>query len=378
MAIDQVSLFIAAGICAGALGLTMLSAWAHNRADNFLAGWTMGMLLLGSGVILYYSFPADRMAIVATAIALETLGFIIVLLSARAFVGKATSRALSAALLVLLLPSMVPIAYGLDGLGMMNFNFIAGFLLAATGIQYWAARAEARPSIMAITTLYLLAALSFFACGTIIAHEQMWVMGVHPDNWAEKFNAIMCIAGITGIGALSLGLNNARAARRHRTEAQTDALTGLLNRRALFESLSGKELPEGHAVVAFDLDHFKSVNDRYGHAAGDALLQSFAEALRQNLRDGDLIARTGGEEFVLVLREASLQIATSTAERIRAIFAASVVDTARGSISGTASAGVAVSTGEEFEHVLHRADTTLYRAKSGGRNRVAAALQVVA
>src|SRR5690606_21825861 len=125
-----------------------------------------------------------------------------------------------------------------------------------------------------------------------------------------------CIAGITGIGALSLGLNNARAARRHREEARTDALTGLLNRRALFDTFSGKPLDAGRAVVAFDLDRFKQVNDRYGHAVGDQMLKNFSDAMRQNLREGDHAARTGGEEFVLVLQNASSQLASSTAERI--------------------------------------------------------------
>lgn len=380
MAIDQASLFIAAGICAAALALTMLSTWVHNRADDFMAGWTLGMLLLGSGVLLYYTFPAHHLAIVTTAFTLEIIGFVIVYISARRFTGRRTSWRLILLLLAAVPPVTVPIALGFDGIGIVAYNALAGLLLTATGIQYWTVRAEARSSIAALTALYVLTALSFFACCTILLHERSWVLLRHPDNWAERFNAVMCIIGITGIGALSLGLNHARAARRHREEARTDALTGLLNRRALFDAFSRAALEPGHAVVAFDLDHFKAINDRHGHAVGDEVLRRFASALVQNLREGDLAARTGGEEFVLVLGEGSVQLATSTAERIRAIFADKGVDTPDGPLVATASAGVAFVSGESerFEVVLHRADKSLYRAKDGGRNRVVAQLQAVA
>lgn len=378
--IDQSSLFISAGICAAALALTMLSVWLHNRDDRFLIGWTAGMLLLGCGVILYSVMPPDNMAIVATAFTMEAVGFVIVFVAARQFTGRQTSLLQVGALLLTVVPVTLPILLGFDGLGIMIYNFLAGGFLAATAGQYWNARSEAPSSMAVLCLLYMLAALSFFACGTILMHEAEWIMGARPDNWAEHFNAIMCIVGITGIGALSLGLNHARAARRHRLEARTDMLTGLLNRRALFDSMATQDLRPGHAIIAFDLDGFKAINDRHGHAAGDAVLRCFTDAVRMNLRDGDIAARSGGEEFVLVLRDASFKLATSTAERIRAIFAESEVATAKGPLSGTASAGVALveNHGESFEDVLHRADTSLYRAKDGGRNRVVAELQAVA
>lgn len=376
--VDQASLFIAAGVCAGALGLTMLNVWLHNREDSFLVGWTLGTVLLGIGVTAYYALPADRMGIVATAFTLEIVGFVCVFIAACQFTGRVVARRRWLVLGTAAPLVCVPILIGYDGLGIMIYNFLAGSLLMATAMQYWNARAEAPSSVAALSTLYALAGVSFFACGTIIVHEQAWVMGVHPNNWAETFNAIMCIGGITGIGALSLGLNNARAARRHRVDAETDMLTGLSNRRALFERMSNGGFTTGHAVIVFDLDRFKAINDRYGHATGDEVLRRFAEALRLNLRDGDIAARIGGEEFVLVLREASLPLATSTAERIRALFAESHVETVRGRVAATASAGVALAGPEagSFEEVLNRADASLYRAKHGGRNRVSAELSL--
>lgn len=378
--IDRDSLFIAAGLCAAALALPMLSVWIHNRSDRFLVGWAAGMLLLATGVILYSVLPPDNMAIAATAFVMEIIGFVIVFVAARQFAGRATSFFHVALLLLTAVPVGLPIALGFDGFGIMIYNFLAGGFLAASAGHYWTTRSEAPSSMALLCLLYVLAALSFFACGAVLLHQAEWIMGRRPDNWAEQFNAIMCIIGITGVGALSLGLNHARAARRHRLEARTDILSGLLNRRALFDAMTAQDLEPGHAVVAFDLDDFKAINDRHGHAIGDEILRRFADALRMNLREGDLAARIGGEEFVLVLKDSSFLLATSTAERVRAIFAQSRVETTNGLISGTASAGVALvqNENESFEAVLHRADTSLYRAKGSGRDKVVAELQAVA
>ena len=378
---DPDTLFFAAGISAAALAMTMLGVWFQNRMDRFLIGWMAGMALIGSGVILYASVPPDRIAVTTLAFTLEIVGFVAVFVAARQFRdesivwGRMAALGLAVAALV-----AIPIALGFDGLGIMVYNFLAAVLLAMTARQYWTVRSEAPVSIAGMTTLYLLSALSFLLCAMMLLHDRVWVLDGRPDNWAERFNAVMSIAGITGIGALSLALNQARAASRHRQEARTDALTGLLNRRALFDSLSDGQLREGDAVIAFDLDNFKAINDCHGHVSGDQVLCRFSEILRRNARPDDLAARTGGEEFILVMRGTSLPVAVGVAERIRALFAASEVEAVRGRIKGTASAGVALaqSADERFEAVLNRADAALYQAKDDGRNRVSAELRVAA
>lgn len=381
MTIDQNSLFLAAGICAIALAVAMGNAWLQSRSDRFLVNWMLGIALLGLGVLLSMGTPPDVMPTLALAYGMEIFGFGLVFIASRQFTGRSTPTLLTGLLLAgITILVTAPILLGLDGVGLIVYNVLAAVLLAVAGIQYWSVRAEAPSSITVMTVLYSLAALSFFACGTILAHEGELVLHRRPDNWAEQFNAIMCITGITGIGAISLGLNNQRAARRHHLEARTDVLTGLLNRRALFDSFAVQMLRDGDAVIAFDLDRFKAINDRHGHSTGDAVLRVFADALRQNGRAGDIVARTGGEEFVLIMRDASMQLATTSAERIRAIFADTHVETVSGSLHNTASAGIAMAkgAGESFEVVLHRADTALYRAKNGGRNRVVTELQAVA
>jgi diguanylate cyclase (GGDEF)-like protein len=156
-------------------------------------------------------------------------------------------------------------------------------------------------------------------------------------------------------------------------EARTDALTGLGNRRALAESLErAAERASPTAVLALDLDHFKQVNDRWGHAAGDAALRFVADLLRGELRGDDEAFRVGGEELLVLLPGASWQGARATAERLRARLAASTVPVAPSVVIGlTMSVGVSVRTpGAAFDDVLAEADAALYRAKEGGRNRV--------
>lgn len=153
-------------------------------------------------------------------------------------------------------------------------------------------------------------------------------------------------------------------------QAQTDALTGLANRRAMQDVLSRwLEAEKGFAVVSMDIDHFKRVNDTFGHGVGDVTLRAIAQLMQQNSRTNDLPCRVGGEEFVLLLPGSSLQIAADVAERLRASIAAADIETV-GHI--TVSLGVALwhPAGDSISAVLQRADQLLYQAKQGGRNRV--------
>ena len=163
--------------------------------------------------------------------------------------------------------------------------------------------------------------------------------------------------------------------------AVTDALTGLYNRRYLESQLSGlidDALDGGRplSVLTLDVDFFKSVNDTYGHDAGDRVLQEMAGRIRGSVRAGDLACRTGGEEFVVVLPGTDLQTAERVADRIRRTVAAKPFLVAPGChLPVTASVGVASlsSAQESAEELLKRADQALYRAKREGRNRVVAA-----
>ena len=160
-------------------------------------------------------------------------------------------------------------------------------------------------------------------------------------------------------------------------QATTDDLTGVSNRRHLL-ALAQRELQRAvrlkHpvAIALLDIDRLKEINDTYGHATGDRMLQAFAKTCRENIREIDLFARFGGDEFALVVPEANREQAYQAVERVRAAVAAMSIDVDGKRVSLTMSAGISSLTDEHesLDTLLVRADRFLYRAKEDGRNRV--------
>lgn len=160
--------------------------------------------------------------------------------------------------------------------------------------------------------------------------------------------------------------------------ATHDGLTGLVN-RAEVERLCRAELSRAQrhglplALLVIDLDNFKRINDRWGHPVGDAVLVATADALRRSVRASDVLARIGGEEFMVLLPHTTRTDAQALAEKLRLRLAALVVPAAAGVVAVTASVGVAAAPageGSDFETLYSAADRALYRAKSAGRDRV--------
>ena len=157
----------------------------------------------------------------------------------------------------------------------------------------------------------------------------------------------------------------------------TDALTGIPNRRFLKEFLD-RELTRAHrhkrplSVAIIDLDHFKAVNDQYGHLAGDVVLREVSNRIRGSIRRDEVFARYGGEEFAMVLPESNLQQAASFSERVRLLVSRLPVSVDASRIPVTVSIGIAHTLGEELtpDELFARADKKLYQAKAAGRNRV--------
>ena len=184
----------------------------------------------------------------------------------------------------------------------------------------------------------------------------------------------------TGRRILKLEHNLRTVNQKNRLLSITDALTGAYNRRQLMEQLP-RELERCRryayplSLVMCDIDHFKLVNDRHGHAAGDEVLQQFAERVQKSIRSSsDWIARYGGEEFMIVLPETANEGATFVADKIREVTAATPFMTSAGPISLTASFGVASTAasgpvlGLRAEAMIAAADSCLYRSKQAGRN----------
>jgi diguanylate cyclase (GGDEF)-like protein/PAS domain S-box-containing protein len=163
--------------------------------------------------------------------------------------------------------------------------------------------------------------------------------------------------------------------------ATTDSLTGLPNRAALIDCAL-KEFDRARryvhplSVVMIDVDHFKSVNDKHGHAIGDQVLQAVGVLCQKGLRGSDLLGRVGGEEFVLLLPDTPKANAIFVAERMREQLAKSPISLASLTLSITASFGVACISEQDadFNDILRRADAAMYQAKQNGRNQVQAAV----
>jgi diguanylate cyclase (GGDEF)-like protein len=218
--------------------------------------------------------------------------------------------------------------------------------------------------------------------GTSIAVALLLAVGFGVDSAAVIDDPTLLFAPTSLIVALAL-LSTAlmKSDVQHRSESVVDPLTGMLNRTAL--TTRANELAEqsqitGHpvCVIVCDVDHFKAINDEYGHARGDAVLNDLAYLLRKRLRAFDLAYRIGGEEFLVLLPGADVAAGTLIAEALRLAVAA---DTLAGGLQVTMSFGVGASASGsafDFEAVFAEADAALYEAKRSGRDRVCPPPQV--
>lgn len=204
--------------------------------------------------------------------------------------------------------------------------------------------------------------------------------GFSTSMWVTLF-AVELVLYAVGTVFVIFMLVSERTVTVHKTAASIDPLTGMLNRRGFAEASSRlieREAKAGRpvTVMIFDIDHFKSINDRFGHPTGDEVLKLFATVVQSNLRISDLSGRIGGEEFAALL-PCSLEEGVIVAERVREVFAASNIVIDEGPVDTTVSIGVAGGpAGTELEVLLAAADTVLYQAKRGGRNRVEAAAEL--
>lgn len=218
----------------------------------------------------------------------------------------------------------------------------------------------------------------------------------HPEamDMTAEFIQWMVFAVITGgvvMVAAEISSIRARISSRNRVlsevvanvemMATTDGLTGVLNRRHVMERLikireMAKRNAFGFVVVYVDLDFFKQVNDNYGHHVGDDVLKGFSRLMQEKVTEGDLVARLGGEEFLLVLVNADMHAAMPVIESLREATTALHFDAAPELRISVSMGAAEFSAGESLDHLLARADDALYTAKESGRNRVCVAAEV--
>lgn len=236
-------------------------------------------------------------------------------------------------------------------------------------------------------------ALVLFAF-VMLSAVMLWKSRVDPQRYPPAIEAVhFAFAAIVlaGVGVLSLRMGALRARLKQQKDdlaealvqirllATQDELTGLFNRRHMSVLIAdaharARRSGEPISLVLMDLDHFKRINDGHGHAAGDAVLKGFADAGRAVLRSTDVLARWGGEEFLLMLEGAAPGQAEVVVERIRAQLAQRSFDDVAPGLVVTFSAGLArFAPDQTLEQAVERADQAMYRAKTGGRNRTVVA-----
>lgn len=226
--------------------------------------------------------------------------------------------------------------------------------------------------------LLLVVAVCFFYLmldGVIRDLTPVYSLSSTAINGLRYFNIVVTFVLLTYLSFIYMGMIK-KAESQLQWAASTDALTGLLNRRRLgeiieYEMTRSKREPRTLCFLLGDIDYFKRINDSYGHDAGDRVLVATSQALRSVVREQDSISRWGGEEFLIVLPNTTLESATLVGERIVALFQPLQVPVGEQNVPVTMTFGLSsCHQGESVEQAIARADAALYQGKSAGRNRL--------
>ncbi|HEX5755067.1 MAG TPA: GGDEF domain-containing protein [Arenimonas sp.] len=231
----------------------------------------------------------------------------------------------------------------------------------------------------ALATLLMLARGLPVLLGLLLSREPAQVVA-EADGAFEHWSYVLLVLMVNASLMACVLTRMVQVMRRH---ARQDSLTGLANRRAFeqrWQLEQQRNVRDGrcHALALIDLDHFKQINDRHGHAAGDAVLRHVADTLLPALRPCDVLARFGGEEFALLLPEINEEVASRVAERLRQRLADASLRWRDVDLSVRASVGVGDSRHLQGVALLQRVDAALYAAKSSGRDRVCRVSQLPA
>lgn len=377
MSFDTSTLYLVAAMVAAMLGAMLLF---FGKQENILAlKWWGAAYLLGAASVALWTVAGNALG-EGFSLALNAVGFIacgMVWNASRVFHGRKPNLpglVLGALAWIAAVATLGPDASALRltiGAG------IVAIYAALTASELWTERRrklQKRWPTFAIPALHGFVLMLPILLGDLL-HTQGDIGG---SIWVTVF-AIELVLYAVGTVFIIFMLVSERTVTAHKTAASMDPLTGMFNRRGFAEACARVIEREANAgrpvtVMIFDIDHFKSINDRFGHPAGDEILKLFSAIVINGLRISDLSGRIGGEEFAALL-PCSLEEGVIAAERVREAFEASgIVDEVAGPVDTTVSIGVAGGpAGTELEVLLAAADTALYQAKRGGRNRVEAA-----
>jgi diguanylate cyclase (GGDEF)-like protein len=379
MNLDANTLFLVTIYVEAILGLLLLFAGIQNADIRAIGWWGFAHLLLAMSLVMF-GIQGSLYDAISVDLAHVTLllAFGVTWNGARVFDGRRP-------LVYWLLAGPVlwfVVAHQFADKVSFNIGFLTASVVIAgynwlTGYEFWRGREEALVSRWPAIFMSCAYGSLFLFCAPLVnllpgkamnlAFESVWLVVL-------SFQALLFSIATAFI---LLAMAKERTELRHKIAASIDPLTGISNRRSFLIEAEKmrKELAASKramAVLIVDLDHFKVINDRFGHALGDCVLRQFAKSATSVLRTGDLVGRIGGEEFACVLDSADLEAAFAIAERLRCSFAEAARSVDGYNINATVSIGLLVNRDAEFDmsELIALADRALYRAKERGRNRV--------
>jgi len=377
MSFDTSTLYVFATMVAGMLGAMLL---LFGRQENILAlKWWGTAYLLGAASVAIWTIGGDKLS-EPLVLALHAIGFVacgMVWNASRVFHGRKPNLpamvlgALVWITAMLAVPSLSPVLRVIVG------TLIIATYAGLTASELWRERRRSmqkRWPTFAIPAMHgCVLALPIVLGSLLRPHDPNFAGSI----WVTAFSIELILYAIGTVFVIFMLVSD-RAVTVHKTAAAVDPLSGMLNRRGFTEACNRvieREAAAGRpvTVMIFDIDHFKGINDRFGHPAGDEILKLFSTVVINSLRISDLSGRIGGEEFAALLA-CPLGEGVIVAERVREAFEGSNIVCEEGPVDTTVSIGVAGGpAGTELEVLLASADTALYQAKRNGRNRVEAA-----
>jgi diguanylate cyclase (GGDEF)-like protein len=378
MPLDVPTLFIVSICVTTILGLFLLFAWVQDRSIRALAWWGVAYLIGGVSVAIYTMQDSLTNALsMAIGNALLFVACGVIWCGARLFHGRDVRpfwmfAGAIAWLVALTLPGFADSTMArvtLSSVAISGYTWL-------TAWELWEGRKErlmSRWPAMAVLALHGIVFLLPIPISLLSSSELKF--SDFTGGWFAIF-ALETLLYAIATAFVILTMAKERSERIHRTAATIDPLTEVFNRRALLEA--GRRIlgrvawdKQPVSVLMFDLDHFKKINDRFGHAVGDRALQTFARTAAVRLRATDILGRLGGEEFAAILPGTSLLSAAVAAERVRSAFEAEALEIDGLPIRGTVSIGAAATEAADcdIDVLLDQADKALYAAKASGRNR---------